>query len=480
MKNLMKNLTLASILFLIFSGCARNPVTGKKQFVLMSESQEIAMGQQADPEIIAMFGLYQDEKLQAFIQEKGDEMAKVSHRPKLNYKFRVVDSPIINAFAVPGGYVYFTRGIMAHFNNEAEFAGVLGHEIGHITARHSVVQQRNTLLAQIGLMAGVIALPELASFIEPASVGMGLLLLKFGRDAERESDKLGVDYSSKVGYDARHMGQFFTTIERTQNSGGGQAIPDFLSSHPNPGDRYNTVNKMASDWQSKNPSTPLKVNRESFLKRIDGMVYGEDPRQGFVENQKFYHPELKFEFSIPSNWNHKNSPSQFQMAPKDGKALLALTLAEGNNAESAATNFATKHKLSTVEKSSTQVNGLKAVRLIADQIQEQNSIRTQTYFIEYGGIVYAILGVSLLSDFSSYQSIFTTTSSSFKTLTDSDKLNRKPDRLVIKKLTKSQTLSEALKSYNMPSSKYEELAILNGLELNDVIQSGDYVKIIGQ
>ena len=150
----------------------------------MSESQEIAMGQQSDPSIVAQFGLYQDETLQNFIEEKGQEMAVVSHRPNLKYEFKILDSPVVNAFAVPGGYVYFTRGIMAHFNNEAEFAGVLGHEIGHITARHSVKQYTNSMLAQIGLIAGVIIKPEFAQYLDVASEGRQLLFLRFGRDDE--------------------------------------------------------------------------------------------------------------------------------------------------------------------------------------------------------------------------------------------------------------------------------------------------------
>ena len=139
----------------LFTDCARNPVTGKKQVVLMSESQEIAMGKEADPQIIAQFGLYGDSTIQRFINEKGKQMAAISHRPKLDYGFRVLNSEVINAFAVPGGYVYFTRGIMAHFNSEADFAGVLGHEIGHIAYRHTVIQQRNAILGQVGIIAGI-------------------------------------------------------------------------------------------------------------------------------------------------------------------------------------------------------------------------------------------------------------------------------------------------------------------------------------
>ena len=158
MKKLLLFIGLTSS-FILFDSCATNPVTGKKQVVLMSEEQEIAMGKEADPQIVAQFGLYENAALQNFITTKGKQMAAISHRPNLNYEFKIVDSEVINAFAVPGGYVYFTRGIMAHFNNEAEFAGVLGHEIGHIAARHSVEQQRNQLLGQLGIIAGVIISP---------------------------------------------------------------------------------------------------------------------------------------------------------------------------------------------------------------------------------------------------------------------------------------------------------------------------------
>ena len=112
-----------------WESCARNPVTGKKQFMLMSEGQELAMGKQSDPSVVAQFGLYDDAKMQRFLDQKGQSMAAVSHRSELNYEFKLLDSPVVNAFALPGGYVYFTRGIMAHFNNEAQFAGVLGHEL---------------------------------------------------------------------------------------------------------------------------------------------------------------------------------------------------------------------------------------------------------------------------------------------------------------------------------------------------------------
>ncbi|HEU0109530.1 MAG TPA: M48 family metallopeptidase, partial [Flavisolibacter sp.] len=335
----MKKISLIGLLaavVLLCNHCARNPVTGKSQLALISEEQEIAMGREADPQIVAQFGLYEDSALQRFIREKGQQMAAISHRPNIQYTFRVVNSEVVNAFAVPGGYVYFTRGIMAYFNNEAEFAGVLGHEIGHITARHTVSQQSKAVLSQVGLIGAMIINPQIAQFGELASQGLGLLLLKYGRDAERQSDELGVEYSTKIGYDAHQMANFFTTLQRQGQQSGSAELPTFLSTHPDPGERNITVGKLATEWQQKLNVTNAKINRDTYLRRIEGIIYGEDPREGYLESGIFYHPVLKFQFPVPANWNYQNTPQSVQMASKDGKALLMLTLGRGNSLQEAA------------------------------------------------------------------------------------------------------------------------------------------------
>lgn len=246
----------------------------------MTEEQEIALGIQSDPEIVSSFGEYKDPALQAFITAKGMEMAKISHRPELSYHFKILDSPVVNAFALPGGYVYFTRGIMAHFNNEAAFAGVLGHEIGHITARHGARQYSSQMVGQLGLVLGIVLSQDFAQFADLASNALGILFLKFSRDHETESDRLGVEYSTKIGYDAREMAGFFQTLKRLSGEQG--AIPTFLSTHPDPVDRYANVTKLATEWQQKVPTSDLKVERNAYLRMIDGIVYGSDPRQGYM------------------------------------------------------------------------------------------------------------------------------------------------------------------------------------------------------
>jgi predicted Zn-dependent protease len=477
---------LVASLFLINS-CARNPVTGKQQIALISEDQEIAMGVDADPQIVAQYGLYEDSALQRFINQKGKEMAAISHRPELNYTFRIVDSDILNAFAVPGGFVYFTRGIMAHFNNEAEFAGVLGHEIGHITARHSVSQQSKAMLGQIGLIGAMIASPQLAQFGEAASQGLGLLFLKFGRDAERQSDDLGVEYSTKIGYDAREMAGFFNTLQRKGQESGAQELPSFLSTHPNPGDRNAAVNKKAAEWQKNSGRTNLQVNRNEYLRRIEGLVYGEDPRGGYLENSVFYHPVLKLQFNVPQGWSYQNTPDRVTMAPKDGKAMMFLSLAQGTSLEQAASTTMQQYKLQVTGSKETTVNGLPALIVEGAQQQQQQQqqqqgavIRTLSYFIQYGGNIYHLIGISGQADINAYAQYFLNTMQSFRPLTDATKLNKKPERVRVKTVRQDATLEQALRSLDVPDRRIEELAILNGMKRSERVTKGMLIKVIGQ
>lgn len=474
---LIANIGLIPCLLLLL-GCAVNPVTGRKQFVMMSEGQEIAMGKEYDPQVMAFFGSYDDPGLQSFINKKGQEMVNVSHRSKLAYEFKVVDSPVINAFAVPGGYVYFTRGIMATFNNEAEFAGVLGHEIGHITARHSVIQQRNEMLGQLGLIAGIILVPELSQFVEPLSAGMQLALMSFGRDAERQSDKLGVEYSSRIGYDATEMAGFFKTLERQNKVSGGEKVPEFLSTHPSPEERTITVAKLAGEWKTKLKLTNPKVNSESYLKMIDGLTFGEDPRQGFVEGGIFYHPSMKFQFPIPNGWKLQNTPQQVQMAPGNGEALMILTLAGKGSLEETAKKMLEQYQLTLVESKNENINGSNAILMIADQKQEAGTIRVLSSLIQYDGSLYSMMGISELSKFTNYQAAFLSAIKNFKKLTDSEKLNRKPEVIRIKTVPQQMTVQSAFQHFNISSSRFEELAILNGMMLSDKLSKGSLIKVI--
>jgi predicted Zn-dependent protease len=480
-------------ILLVFNQCSRNPVTGKKELSFMSESQEMALGQQADPEIQAEYGVYPDSSLQQYLAERGAAMAKISHRPNLPFQFKVVDSDVVNAFAVPGGYVYFTRGILAHFNSEAQLMGVLGHEIGHVTARHGAQQQTKQMLGQLVLIGGLIAAPEFAQFAEAASQGLQLLMLKYSRDHETQSDKLGVQYATQTGYDAREMAGFFKTIGRIQESAGA-TLPTFLSTHPDPGDRYTKVLAMASETQQNNPSGNYAVNRESYLRRIDGIVYGEDPHQGYVADGSFFHPVLKFQFPVPSGWKTQNTPQQFQMVSSDQKGMMFLTLAPQKSLSEAANGVLTQFKLRAVDQRNTTVNGLQAIAMISDQVPQAaqgqqpptpqqvaaNTVRVASMLIEYNGLIYAMHGVSKLPDYSSFERLFANTLQGFRPLTDAARINVSPERLRIKTVYNDGTFAEAMRAFNQPEKRMKELAILNGMELTDRVTRGMLIKTIGK
>jgi predicted Zn-dependent protease len=364
---LIKPIALMAFLFL-FNDCSRNPVTGKREIILMSESQELALGKESDPQVLGQFGMYPDSNLQNYLNERGQAMAKISHRPNIPFQFKVVDSDVVNAFAVPGGYVYFTRGIMAHLNSEAQLMGVLGHEIGHITARHSAKQYTSQTFTQLGLVIGMIAFPKFQQFGDLANTGLQLLFLKFSRDHESQSDELGVQYSSKLGYDAHEMASFFNTLGRlSAGEDGSQRIPTFMSSHPDPGDRFVKVNALATDFQLKNQGN-YRTEREKFLRLVDGMTYGEDPRQGYVQSNTFYHPELKFQFPVPQGWKYVNTPSQVQMASPDQKAMMLMTLSGEKSLAAAANGVVKEYNLRVLDQRNIQVNGLQAIIQVADQI----------------------------------------------------------------------------------------------------------------
>jgi predicted Zn-dependent protease len=484
---ILRNIKIAVYILTIFAiqSCSRNPVTGKKEIIFMTQDKEIALGQQSHPSVVASMGLYDDKKLQSFISEKGMAMAKISHRPDLPYQFFIVDSPVVNAFAVPGGYVYFTRGIMAHFNNEAEFAGVLGHEIGHITARHSARQQTSQILGQVGLMAGMVLSEQFRQMSDIAQQGLGTLLLSYSRAHETESDKIGVDYSSKIGYDARQMADFFGTLKRLSDKSG-QSIPTFQSTHPDPGDRQVKVRSLADAYQNTNKGT-YAVNRDSYLKLINGIVYGEDPKQGFVENNVFYHPELRFQLPVPKDWQYENTPMQLQMAAKDGKSMILFTLSEGKSLQAAMDSTIKKYNFKVLENNKTTINGNSAIVLVSQQQstdqQAQDpakSVQIASWLIQYAGNIYAIHGMSYATDFAASLPTFKGVSEGFKALSDPDKLNRKPDRIQIRTVSRNSTFKEAMKELKMPDNRIEELGILNQMKADDQVAKGTLIKVIGK
>jgi len=481
--NLTRYSLVAVVIVSIFAvtSCATNPATGRRQIMLISERQEIAMGAEYDPQLVASMGLYENPVLQAFLEEKVREMGLVSHRPHLKYHVRMLDSPVVNAFAVPGGYIYLTRGILAHFNNEAELIGVIGHEMGHITARHTVSRMSSQTLAQIALIGGMAVSETFRNFGEFAMVGMQLLFLRHSREHEREADRLGVEYTARLGYDANSFAEFFRLLQRMQLASEHGGIPTFLSTHPDPGNRYNDVKRDAATWKKELELADWKVNADSYLAMIDGMVFGDDPRQGFVDGNTFFHPEMKVRFNFPQSWKLVNSPTNVQIIQPDNKAMLILMQAPGNSLEEAAQQMLQRLNLTRVGSETGNLNGFNSLVTYSELRQENpaNNQKVRTSFIHIGGGRHvAFHAVSLESDFQGFIPFFNTAQQTFSPLTDPARLNVKPDLLRVRKITTTRTVASTLSAFNVPAERHREVALLNNLSLTDMLEPGRYIKIV--
>ena len=458
--------------------CALNPVTGKRELMLMSSSDELAMGQQTDPQILGTYGKYEDADLARYVSALGKRLGALSHQPNLAYTIQVLDSPVVNAFAVPGGYVYLTRGILAYLNDEAELAGVVAHEIGHIAARHSAQQYSKAQFAQLGLGLGSVLSKTFRKYAGVAQAGVELLFLSFSRSDEREADSLGVEYSAKAGYDSNHMANLFVSLERLNPGESQGGLPGWFSTHPNPENRIAAIKRDTQVWREKIPQTRFTVNRDQYLKQIDGIVFGEDPRQGYVEGNVFYHPELRFQFPVPAGWKVNNTASQVQMIDQDQKAVILFSKAPEQTAAAAAQAFVNESKAAVLKSESAKVNGMTTQRIVSDITTEQGVIRVMSYFIQKGQAVYAFIGYTEQSRFNNYSSVFEQTMGRFNNLTDSRRINVKAERLDVKRTTGQGSLRQALQRFGQPTNQGEALAIMNGMKLDDAVAGNTYLKVV--
>jgi predicted Zn-dependent protease len=464
--------------FFVLSSCATNPVTGKQELMLLSESDEVRLGQQTDKQVVNTYALYDDADLSAYINQMGQRLGKLSHRPDLSYTFKVLDTPVVNAFAVPGGYVYMTRGILSYLSDEAELAGVLGHEIGHISARHSAHQYSRAQLAQLGLGLGSIISSDFREFAQVAAFGVSMLFLKFSRDNERQADDLGVEYSTKAGYDATHMANFFETLQRKNPESGQSGLPEWFSTHPNPPDRIKAVQAKSKEWAAELGVTDLKVNRDLYLRKIDGMVFGEDPRQGYVDDNIFYHPDLRFQFPVPANWKLNNTSSQVQIVSPNKDAAIVFAIGSGASPRDAAQKFAYDAQANVLVSNSLTVNGLSAYQLICDIATQSGILRVMSYFVKKDKYIYVFHGFTSQGRFSTYRATFQNTMDGFRQLTSPEKINVQPDRIQIRSTNSDGTLENALRSFGVSDKELENMAVLNGKQLTDTIPSNTLLKVV--
>lgn len=464
------------ILVACLIGCAINPVTGKRELSLISESQELALGKQTDAQIRQQYGVYDDAGLNAYVRSVGASLVPHTHRPHLAYQFAVLDTPVVNAFAVPGGYIYVTRGILALMGSEAELAVVLGHELGHVNARHSVRRMSEMMLVQVGLAVGSALSETFAEVAGLAGVGVQLLFLKYSRDDERQADDLGVEYARKGVYNPGEMIAFFGSLEKLGDLSGGHALPGFLSTHPLTNQRIDRVKQMLTE-----SDRTLEVKERPYLGHIDGLIYGNDPRQGYVENGRFYHPDMAFAFNIPSEWKVVNTPSQVMMSSPDEKAALVLQAEKTAEDLSAyARNKAGQIQGSQfVGEDDLQVPGFTSVHQVyrVDR-QEGKAVNLRLSAIRKGEMVYTFSAVSGASDFERFDQEFKLTTQSFSRLTDPAFLRRKPSQIKLAEASGRQTLQQIFTGAGMKKDIWPTLAILNGMELGATPPRGKMIKIV--
>ncbi len=442
-------------------GCARNPVTGQYQLALMSEEQEIQLGRQSAGEVHATLGLVDDVELQAYVTRLGLLLARTSQRPDLPWSFAVIDDPTPNAFALPGGFVYVTRGMMALMSNEAQLVSVLGHEIAHVTARHHVTSFSRMQLAQIGLGVGSTLFPQIQQLGGVAGTGLQLLFLQHGRDAERQADDLGFGYTLDHGYAVREMVNVFTSLERMGGIEGQSPIPGWLMTHPAPGDRIRAVEARLA---ALGP-TPgqLRVGAQEYLQRIDGLVYGDNPRNGYFSGDRFLHPDLRFQLRMPDRWQRQNLAQAVRGVSPQQDAAIQLTIADAAGPEAAANQFLSQQGMRVGQSGRATLNGLPAILASFQAESQQQVLQGLAAFVEHGGRTYQIIGYSPAAVYAGFDATFQQSLRSFGPLTDSQALDMQPRRVQIVTTQQAMSLSQFNQRY--PSAvPLAEVAIINQID----------------
>jgi len=352
----------------------------------------------------------------------------------------------------------------------------MGHELGHITARHSAQQYSRAQLAQFGVVVGGLFLGDAVSGI--AQLGVGMLFLSFSRDNERQADQLGVEYASKAGYDGKELAGFFETLERMNPGSDRSGLPGWFSTHPSPEDRVVAVRKEASEWQQKLGNRDLKVNRDVYLRHIDGLVYGDDPRQGYALDGMFYHPDMKFQFPVPADWKLNNTQSQVQMMNENKDGGMIFSIATAQSPKEAAAKFTQANGASVLASDSLTVGGFPAHRLVCDVRGQSGAIRVLSYFIQKDKSIFYFHGLSAPSVFDKHLNTFERTMRGFKELSDPKKINVKPDRIRVRTTKAGGTVESSLRSMGIPKDDLDDTALLNGMGLEESLPANTLIKVV--
>lgn len=480
----MASRTLQSLavlpLMLLVASCAQNPVSGHANFVTMTETQEVQVGREEDVKVRQEYGVFDDKRLQTYVNEVGQRLGAASHRPQLKYSYVVVDSPEINAFALPGGYIYITRGILAYLNSEAELAAVLGHETGHVTARHSVQQLSAQQAASVGATLIGIFVPVLRNQAGDTAINLlgNALLSGYGREHELEADKLGAEYLYRTGYDPQAMIKVLDVLKNqelfdaeTAKSEGRQprSYHGVFASHPDADKRLQEVVAEAGRIQ---PGTG-RVNQEEFLRTIDRMPFGYSEAQGFVRNSNFYHRDLGIVFRFPEDWRVRNQPNKVSAINRTSDAVLEMRLA--GRAQGSPAEVLRKAVGGAREVVTTTINGLQAAT--ATTTVRGLPTRAAIIFLEKNAY---FLGGQAKSDAAMQAALaaINATITSFHAMTENERNAVRPLTLRIINAPPNATFAELARNSPLGKNAVSHLRLLNGLYPRGEPTPGQALKIV--
>ncbi len=464
------------------AACATNPATGKKEVSLMSEAQEVALGQQMDPEIRREMGVYDDPELQSYVEMVGSRLARLSERPELPWHFTVIDAPAVNAFALPGGYIYITRGILPFLQDEAQLAGVLGHEIGHVTARHSAQQYTKTTSAGVGLALLGLFVPEARPLQGIAEQALGVLFLKYGRDDELQADRLGVRYTAAADWNPAGVAGMLTTLQRLDEaSGSRKGVPNWLTTHPAPEDRVQKIEPMIQQARAAMGTPPAETDRAAFLQRIDGIVYGDNPSEGIVRGNQFLHPDLRLAVTFPKGWEIQNGQSQV-MAKAPGREnymLLQLVPDARGSVEQIARGGMANAGFRQLNGEPGTINGADAyVGTYQGNLEGLGNAVVLAAHVAHERNVYLLAGLAPANDLSNAKPAFEASIGSFRSLTRSEAAEIKPNRVDIYTVREGDTWESIARRTGEGTLPAATLAIMNNRNPEQQPRSGERIKVI--
>lgn len=476
----LRFLILITITFL--SGCTTNPATGQKQFTaLMSPSQENQIGAQEHEKVIKQFGLYKDQALQAYVNQVGQKVVANTERKDVQYKFFVVDSPIVNAFALPGGYIYLSRGLLALANNEAEMAGVLAHEAGHITGRHSAERYSRGVVTTLGASILSVAIGSDGAS-QALGVGTDLYLKSYSRGQESQSDSLGIRYLSRAGYHPYGMTGFLkslnadTMLESKIDGNGGDPAASYFSTHPATAQRVSSTAQESGGY----PQQGI-INRDGYLNKIRGMIYGDSPDQGFAKGSSFYHPNMGFTFSVPQGFKIINQPAQVVALSPKQDALVIFDMAKNSQGASPALymrdGWMKDNEVRNIE--SITINGMRAAAGSIEGRINGQAMNIQLVAIQWSPQDFMRFQIAIPTNVSGGMlDELKKTTYSFRRLSASEKQSLKPYKLELVRAGAGDSVGSLASRMAVKDYAQDRFRVLNGLDPNENVQAGTLYKVI--